>query len=70
MGLKASSVAGVAGGPVAIFNKSTGSLVAPGAGMAFMYLIAGTNPGTAKLIIYAGTSSTPTTVADNIGGGF
>lgn len=70
MGLKASSVAGVAGGPVAIFNKSVQAAVAPGAGMATMYLVAGTNPGTAKLIIFAGTSTTPTVVADNIGGGF
>ena len=70
MGLKASAVAGLAGGPVATFSKSTGTVVAPGAGVAMMYLVAGTNAGTAKLIIYAGTSTTPTVVADNIGAGF
>ncbi len=43
---------------------------APGAGKARMYWVAGTTPGTAKLIAYAGTSSTPVTIVDNVGGGF
>ena len=33
-------------------------------------LVAGTTPGTAKLVAYAGTSATPTTIVDNIGAGF
>jgi hypothetical protein len=42
---------------------------APGAYGAKLALVCGTNAGTAKLIIYAGTSSTPVTIVDNIGGG-
>lgn len=58
-----------AGSPI-YFGKSTDPGTAPGAGMAKLFFVAGTNAGTAKLIAYAGTSTTPTVIADNIGGGF
>lgn len=51
-------------------GKTVSPTGAPGAGMAWLYLVAGTNAGTAKLIVYAGTSTTPVVVADNVGGGF
>lgn len=50
--------------------KSTPFGAAPGAGIALIQAVAGTNPGTCKIIIYAGTSSTPITIVDNIGSGF
>lgn len=50
--------------------KTTPIGIAPGAGNSLIQAVAGTNPGTAKLIMYAGTSNVPTTIADNIGGGF
>lgn len=58
-----------AGTPL-IMGKTVSPSPPPGAGLAWLFLVAGTNPGTAKLIVYAGTSSTPVVVADNIGGGF
>lgn len=42
---------------------------APGAAYAKIAVVCGTNAGTAKLIAYAGTSSTPVTILDNIGSG-
>lgn len=42
---------------------------APGSTGGKLALICGTTGGTAKLIIYAGTSSTPSAVLDNIGAG-
>ncbi len=42
---------------------------APGAGTAKFAVVAGTSGGTCKLIMYAGTSTTPTTVIDNVGAG-
>lgn len=51
-------------------SKVTASAVTPGAGLAKLAFIPGTSPGTAKLVAYAGTSLTPTTIADNIGAGF
>ncbi len=50
-------------------SKMTASGSAPGATGGKLELVAGTNSGTAKLIIYAGTSATPSTILDNIGGG-
>jgi len=46
-----------------------GSASAPGAGAVKTEVVCGTNRGTAKIIAYAGTSNTPTTVLDNIGSG-
>lgn len=43
---------------------------APGAGFARLAFVNGTTAGTAKLVAYAGTSTTPTTILDNIGTGF
>ena len=49
--------------------KITASGTAPGAGFMKLAVVAGTNSGTCKLIAYAGTSTTPTTVVDNVGAG-
>lgn len=49
--------------------KVTASIVAPGAGQLKFEAVAGTNSGTCKIIAYAGTSTTPITVADNVGSG-
>jgi len=51
-------------------NKITATATAPGAGFARLAFIAGTTGGTAKLVAYAGTSTTPSTILDNIGAGF
>ena len=50
--------------------KAVGSATAPGAGFARLGFVNGTTAGTAKLVAYAGTSTTPTTIVDNIGTGF
>lgn len=50
--------------------KVTDPATAPGAGFTALRWVAGTNAGTAKLVAYAGTSTTPVTVVDNVGGGF
>lgn len=42
---------------------------APGAGGAKLAVVCGTNAGTAKLVAFAGTSTTPVTILDNIGSG-
>lgn len=42
---------------------------APGAGFLKLAVAAGTNAGSCKLVAYAGTSTTPVTVIDNVGGG-
>ncbi len=47
----------------------TPSGTAPGSVGAKLALVCGTNAGTAKLIVYAGTSATPTSLLDNIGAG-
>lgn len=49
--------------------KATATGAAPGAGFLKMEVTAGTNAGTCKIIAYAGTSTTPTTVIDNVGAG-
>lgn len=51
-------------------TKMVASGTATGAGAAKFAVVAGTVPGTAKLIMYAGTSTAPTTIIDNVGGGF
>lgn len=50
-------------------GKATDPASAPGAGFAKLMFVTGTNAGTCKLIAYAGTSTTPSTVLDNIGAG-
>lgn len=66
---------GVSGSGLALSNGELGmtkvavSGSAPGAAGAKFAVVCGTNTGTAKLVMYAGTSTTPTTIADNVGGG-
>jgi hypothetical protein len=49
--------------------KITASGTAAGAGVMKFEVVAGTNAGTCKLIAYAGTSTTPATIVDNVGSG-
>jgi hypothetical protein len=49
--------------------KVAASGTAPGAGNIKFEAVAGTNSGTCKLIAYAGTSTTPVTIVDNVGAG-
>src|ERR1700730_1360991 len=49
--------------------KGSNTATGPGTGYLKLEVVAGTDPGTCKLIAFAGTSTTPTTIADNIGGG-
>lgn len=51
------------------FTKAAASGSAPGAGAVKFGFVCGTLPGSAKIIAYAGTSTTPVTVIDNIGSG-
>ena len=48
--------------------KISASGSAPGAGYLKFEAVAGTNSGTCKIIAYAGTSTTPVTIVDNVGG--
>ncbi len=48
-------------------TKRTASGTAPGASGAKISVVCGTNAGSAKIIAYAGTSTTPVTIIDNIG---
>ena len=50
--------------------KTTPLGIAPGAGKSLIQAVSGTAPGTAKLIMYAGTSNVPSVLIDNVGGGF
>lgn len=50
-------------------SKIAPSASAPGVAGAKLALVCGTGAGTAKLIAYGGSSTTPTTIADNIGAG-
>lgn len=50
-------------------TKITPSASAPGAAGAKLEVVCGTNTGTAKLIMYAGTSATAITIVDNVGTG-
>lgn len=53
-----------------ILNRATASASAPGAGAGGkLAVVCGTNAGTAKIVAYAGTSTTAVTVVDNIGSG-
>ncbi len=56
------------GGGEIIVSKITDPGTAPGAGAVKLTAEAGTNPGTCKIVVRAGTSSTATTLLDNIGG--
>jgi len=51
-------------------KKQTVAVSAPGAGYATLRWEVGTGAGTAKLVAYAGTSTTGVTIVDNVGGGF
>lgn len=42
---------------------------APGAALVKIIAVAGTNAGSCKLVAYAGTSTTPVTIVDNVGSG-
>lgn len=53
-----------------IMGKATDPGTAPGAAFCKEYWVAGTNSGTGKKIAYCGTSTTPVTLVDNVGGGF
>lgn len=50
-------------------GKMTASASAPGAAGTKLEAVCGTNAGTAKLVMYAGTSGTAVTVIDNVGTG-
>jgi hypothetical protein len=50
-------------------GKITDPASAPGAGQFRLLVAAGTNAGSCKLVSYAGTSTTPVTVIDNVGAG-
>lgn len=50
-------------------GKMTASASAPGAAGGKLELVCGTNSGTAKLIMAAGTSGTAVTIIDNVGAG-
>ena len=52
-----------------ILAKRTASGGNPGAGFGSLELVCGTTAGTGKLIMYAGTGTTPVTLADNVGSG-
>lgn len=60
---------GNAGDGTILIQKITTSAAAPGAANARLEVVCGTNAGTAKIIAYGGTSTTPATVLDNIGSG-
>lgn len=63
-----SAPAAVVAGEIAS-PKITASGSAPGAGFGKMEWVAGTTGGSCKLIAYAGTSTTPVTIVDNVGSG-
>jgi hypothetical protein len=56
------------GGPI-LMQKNAAKSSAPGAENLRMEVVCGTNAGTAKLQAYAGTSTTPVPILDNIGSG-
>ena len=49
--------------------KGATSTTAPGASGLKLGVICGTNPGTLMIVAYAGSSTTPSTVVDNVGAG-
>lgn len=52
-----------------IMPKITATAAAPGAGKLQFEVVAGTTGGTCKIIAYAGTSTIPVTIVDNVGAG-
>jgi hypothetical protein len=68
--VKLIKAANEAPGTVLNLPKETPLGIAPGTGQSSIQAVAGTAPGTAKLIMYAGTSAVPTTIIDNCGSGF
>jgi hypothetical protein len=52
-----------------LLSKNAIADSAPGAGYASFKAVAGTNAGTCKIVIKAGTSATPITLIDNVGTG-
>ena len=56
-------------GEVGLAKISEPSPTAPGTSGAKLAVVCDTNPGTAKLVIFVGTSTTPVTIQDNIGSG-
>lgn len=50
-------------------RRNTASGTAPGGAFVKFGAVCGTTAGTAKIIVYGGTSTTPTTLLDNIGSG-
>lgn len=58
-----------AGGSLTLPKLAAAPTTAPGAGYGLVFMIAGTNSGTCKLQMIAGTSTTPVTIADNVGSG-
>jgi len=52
-----------------ILTKCTVAVTAPGAGKFCIRAEVGTNPGTLKLVSYAGTSTTGAVLQDNVGAG-
>lgn len=62
-----SSVGSAATGEFNIQKVAVGSN--PGAGFGKLSVVAGTNSGTCKLIMFAGLSNTPVTIVDNVGSG-
>lgn len=50
-------------------QKITASATTPGAGVAGLHIRAGTNAGTCRVTVNAGTSATEVTIIDNVGGG-
>jgi hypothetical protein len=60
----------ITAGTVFVIPKLTvAPVVAPGAGVVWLFAVAGTASGTCKIEAMAGTSTTPALVTDNIGGG-
>ena len=50
-------------------RRNVASGTAPGGGFIKFGAVCGTNAGTAKIVVYGGTSTTPVTLLDNIGSG-
>jgi hypothetical protein len=50
-------------------GANVAAAAAPGTGKLTLEVVAGTTSGTCKIIAYAGTSTTPVTIVDNVGSG-
>lgn len=70
-----SGTASIGGGALTLttgalgLSKMTASASAPGAAGTKLEAVCGTNAGSAKLVMYAGTSGTAVTIVDNVGTG-